>query len=127
MTDELLKIKSFRDLFAWQVGHELVLMIYKVTQNFPAIEQFGLTSQMRRCAVSITSNIAEGFSRRTLKDKINFYTMSLGSVTELQNQLLISKDVNYLNKDVFLNIANRTVDVHKALNGAIKKLRKLDC
>jgi len=66
------KIKSFTDLNAWKEGHKLVLMIYKITNNFPDIEKFGLVSQMRRCVVSITSNIAEGFSRKAPKKKLNF-------------------------------------------------------
>ncbi|MDO9509740.1 MAG: four helix bundle protein [Candidatus Magasanikbacteria bacterium] len=69
---EVKTIKSFTELNAWKEGHKLVLLIYKETENFPDKEVFGLTSQMRRCAVSITSNVAEGFSRITLKDKNNF-------------------------------------------------------
>src|SRR3989338_6098100 len=90
------KIAKFTDLIAWQEGHKLVLLIYQITKDFPKDELYGLISQMRRAAVSITSNLAEGFSRRSSKDKNNFYTMSLTSLIELQNQLLISKDVSYL-------------------------------
>ena len=75
---------------------------------------------MRRCVVSITSNVAEGFSRRTTKDKIQFYTMAQGSLTELQNQLLIARDLNYLDKEIFLKIAELTVRVSKLINGLIK-------
>ncbi len=85
------KIKSFTDLIAWQKGHQLVISIYEITNNFPQKEIFALTSQMCRCAISITSNIAEGFSRKGTKEKIQFYHMSLGLLTELQNQLLNSK------------------------------------
>jgi four helix bundle protein len=81
---------------------------------------FGLTSQIRRCAVSITSNIAEGFSRPSYKEKAHFYFISLGSVTELQNQLLISKDIKYINEDKFTVIAEKTIKVHKIINGLIK-------
>ena len=81
---------------------------------------FGLNSQIRRCAVSITSNIAEGFSRQSYKEKIQFYFVSLGSVTELQNQILIAKDVNYINKEQFQYIAEQSVKVHKIINGLIK-------
>ena len=114
------KIESFTDLNAWKEGHKLVLEIYRVTKNFPREEMFGLTNQMRRCAVSITSNVAEGFSRNTSKDKAQFYSISLGSVTELQNQLLVARDVGYLEKEEFSKIASQTVIVHKLINGLIK-------
>jgi len=95
------KIKSFTDLLAWKTGHKLVIDTYKYTENFPSKEIFGLTNQIRRCVVSITSNIAEGFSRGSTKDKANFYNIALGSLAELQNQILIAKDVNYLIKEEF--------------------------
>lgn len=115
------KIKNFTDLVAWQEGHRLVLIIYKETNNFPNKEVFGLTIQMRRCVISITSNIAEGFSRQAYKEKAYFYSMSLGSVTELQNQLLIARDVGYITKEKFEEINRQTVQVHKLINGLIKK------
>ena len=117
------KIKSFTDLDAWKQGHNLVLMIYKETKSFPKDELFGLISQLRRCAVSITSNIAEGFSRQTLKDKSHFYSMALGSVTELQNQILIAKDVNYIDQKKFQEIAEQSIVVNKIINGLIKKTK----
>ena len=83
--DNYQKIKTFRDLISWQEGHNLVLMIYEVTKTFPREEAFGLTTQLRRAAVSCTSNIAEGFSRLTANDKAHFYTMALGSLTEIQS------------------------------------------
>jgi len=116
------KIQSFTDLVAWRKGHELVLTIYKVTEKFPQKEIFGLVSQVRRSAVSITSNIAEGFSRNTNKDKYQFYSMAQGSLTELQDQLLISRDVDYLKNDIFQNIAQQTVIVNKLING-LKRIK----
>src|SRR3989344_3686390 len=104
MNHESGKIKSFTDLNAWKEGHQLVLMIYKKTKLFPKEELFGLVSQMRRCVVSITSNLAEGFSRQSYKEKLQFYSMALGSVTELQNQLLVSRDVGYLSQQTFQEI-----------------------
>lgn len=115
------KIKSFTDLHAWQEGHKLVIMIYETTKNFPKVETFGLISQMRRCVISITSNIAEGFSRSTIKDKVQFYCISHGSLTELQNQLLAARDIGYLDKAEFNKIANQTVAVHKLITG-LKKI-----
>ncbi|MEX0881324.1 MAG: four helix bundle protein [Candidatus Saccharimonadales bacterium] len=113
-------IKDFTDLTTWQKGHELVLTIYKLTIAFPDTERFGLMSQMRRSAVSITSNIAEGFSRRSFIDKKHFYVMAHGSLTELQNQLLIARDVEYISENDFKQTADLAVIVHKMLNGLIK-------
>lgn len=116
------KIHSFTDLIAWKEGHELVLMIYKSTINFPQSEIFGLTNQMRRCAVSITSNIAEGFSRATNKDKVQFYSIALGSLTELQSQLYISRDVKYISLEDFSSIIAQATLVSKLING-LKRIK----
>ncbi|OIP58659.1 MAG: four helix bundle protein [Candidatus Moranbacteria bacterium CG_4_10_14_3_um_filter_44_15] len=118
------KIQSFTDLVTWQEGHKLVLDIYKSTKSFPKEEMFGLTNQIRRAVVSITSNIAEGFNRKSIKDKTHFYVMAHGSVAEVQNQLLIARDVQYLEKSEFSQIANQTVLVHKLLTGLIKSLSR---
>jgi four helix bundle protein len=119
------KIKSFTDLNAWKEAHLLVLGIYKLTQKFPKEEQFGLMNQIRRASVSITSNIAEGFSRNSYREKAQFYSMALGSLTEAQNQLLIAKDLSYITKDEFLSLADKTVIVSKLLNGLIKKSKTI--
>lgn len=119
-------IRSFTDLNAWIEGHKLVLMIYNVSKLFPKEEMFGLVSQMRRCAVSITSNIAEGFSRRSYKEKVQFYSVAQGSVTELQNQLLVARDVGLIGKDKFQEIALQSVTVHKIINGLIKSSKNHD-
>ncbi len=119
------KIQSFTDLDAWKEGHKLVLMVYETTMTFPREETFGLTSQKRRCVVSITSNIAEGFSRQSYKEKVRFYSMAQGSVTELQNQLLIARDVGYVPTDKFQTIAEQSVKVHKIISGLIKKTKTL--
>ena len=116
------KIKSFTDLNAYKEAHKLVLIIYKVTNKFPKEERYGLINQMRRATVSITSNIAEGFSRNTIKDKCQFYTLAQGSLTELQSQLLISRDLSYLTKEDFNQIANQTVIVNKLING-LKRIK----
>lgn len=120
MSENKDKIKSFTDLNAWKHGHKLVLEIYLITKKFPREEVFGLTSQIRRCSVSITSNIAEGFSRKSYKEKLNFYSIALGSTTELQNQILIAKDVGYITKEKFDKIAELSITVHKIINGLIK-------
>ena len=118
--EEKTKIKSFTDLKAWQEGHKLVLIIYDMTTKFPKEEQFGLTNQIRRAVVSITSNIAEGFSRQSLKEKSQFYSIALGSLTEVQNQLLISRDVKFIQGSDFNVVADQTVVVSRILNGLIK-------
>ena len=120
---EYRKINTFRDLEAWKEGHKLVLMIYGATRSFPKEEMFGLTSQMRRAAVSITSNISEGFTRQSYKEKVQFYSMSGGSITEIQNQLDISKDVGYLPLKSYNEIGDQSVKVHKILNGLITASR----
>lgn len=118
-------IKNFTDLDAWKEGHKLVLIIYKITKNFPKEELFGIISQMRRCAVSITSNIAEGFSRQSYREKLQFYSIALGSITELQNQLLVSRDVEYITNDQFDNIVEQSVKTHKITNGLIKGCKSI--
>jgi len=117
------KITSFTNLNAWKEGHELVLEVYSLTKNFPKEEMFDLVSQMRRAAVSITSNIAEGFSRQGQKEKIQFYSIAHGSTTELQNQLLVARDVGYISNEQFTNAANKSVTAHKLLTGLIKSIK----
>ena len=117
------KIQSFTDLHAWKESHKLVILIYKITKSFPKEEMYSLSDQMKRCSVSISSNIAEGFARQSKKEKVQFYFMSRGSLTELQNQILIAKDVGYCNKEDFTTIAQQTVVVHKLLNGLIKSAK----
>jgi len=93
------KIKSFTDLKSWQEAHKLVLDIYKITKIFPKGEIYGLTNQIRRSAVSITSNIAEGFGRQRMKEKVQLYYTAQGSLTELKSQLLVVRDIKYLDRD----------------------------
>jgi four helix bundle protein len=114
------KIKNFTDLDAWKEGHKLVLMIYKITKEFPKNEVFGLVSQMQRAAVSVTSNIAEGFGRFSYKEKAQFYSTSAALDIELENQLIISKDIGYINNGTFDEIYSQAIIVHKITNGLIK-------
>ncbi len=114
------KIFSFTDLIVWQKAHLLVLSIYKLTKLFPTDEIYVLIPQLRRCAISITSNIAEGFSRKGKKEKIQFYSMSLGSLTELQNQLIIAKDLGYITNETYGEQSAIILEIHKMLNGLIK-------
>lgn len=119
------KIQSFTNLIVWQKGHHLVLEIYQSTSLFPKNETYSLVDQMRRSVVSVTSNIAEGFSRQSNKEKVQFYYMALGSLTELQNQLLVAKDVKYILSDHFQKLANMTIEITKLLNGLIKSIKKI--
>lgn len=114
------KIKNFSDLFAWQESHKLALVVYDSTKLFPNDEKFGLVSQMRRCAVSIPSNIAEGFGRNTAKDKAQFFTISRGSLLELQSQILIAKDLGYLDPEEAQKLYEQSVKASKLISGLIK-------
>jgi four helix bundle protein len=119
------KITTFTDLIAWAEAHKLVIAIYKITKLFPKDEMFGLTDQMRRAAVSITSNIAEGFGRYSFKEKTRFYYISKGSITELKNQLLIARDVDIITKKQFEEIEIQMNNAHKLLHGLISKTKEL--
>lgn len=114
------RITSFTSLNAWREGHKLVLLIYEAVKLFPREELFALINQMCRSSVSITSNIAEGFSRQSYKEKVQFYSQAQGSLTELQNQLLVARDVGYLDYAKFSSIARQSVVAHKLLSGLIK-------
>lgn len=114
------KIHSFTDLASWRESHKFVLMIYQIKKQFPEEEKFALSVQLSRAAVSITSNIAEGFSRKSSKEKRQFYTTALASLTEVQNQLLIAKDVEYISKENFNTLAQQSVYVSRLINGLIK-------
>lgn len=111
------KLTHFEQLEVWQEAHELVLTVYRVTKQFPTEERYGLVSQMRRAAVSIPANIAEGFKRRGLQDKIRFYNTAEGSLEELKYFLILAKDLAYLqsNKDLVF----RAETVGRLLNGLI--------
>lgn len=123
--DQKPEINSFKDLNTWKEGHRLVIMVYEITKIFPKEELFGITNQLRRAAVSITSNIAEGFSRQSYKDKVHFYSTSLGSLTEVQNQLMISRDINYLDTASYNTLEAQSIVVSKLLNGLIKKSKTI--
>ncbi len=120
------KIIQFSDLHAWQESHKLVLLVYEVTKSFPAEEKFSLTSQIRRAAVSITSNIAEGFGRQGVNDKLHFYVMSRGSLLELQNQLIIAADIKILGENEHKQLELQLVKAHKILNGLLRSIRQDD-
>jgi four helix bundle protein len=113
---------SFEDLEVWKKSHQLVLNICKLTRDFPAEEKFGLVSQLRRAAISIPANIAEGFKKRSSKDKSNFYNIAEGSLEEVKYYLILSKDLNYSNE--VKDSLNSTAEIGRKLNGLISSLAK---
>jgi len=115
-------IKNFYDLDAWKEGHLLTLNIYKITKNFPADELYGIVSQIRRAASSITANIAEGFARYHYKDKVKFYYNSRGSVAEVQNFLILARDLNYVNVKTCEELEVLADNVAKLINGLIRSI-----
>ena len=114
-------VNNFKDLIAWQKSHLLVLEIYTATSTFPKSEQFGLTNQLRRAAVSIVSNIAEGFGRRTVADRTHFYDMARASLHEVQAQLMVARDVGFMQDKVHEKSDTFSIECHKILTGLINK------
>lgn len=117
------KVKQFTDLFVWQKAHRLVINIYIITKKFPREELYSLVDQIKRAAVAITSNIAEGFGRQSYREKLQFYYIALSSLTEIQNQLIIAKDVGYILQKEFDHIFEETVEVYKIFNIFILKTK----
>ncbi len=120
---ELPRVNNYRDLLVWKQGIELVKLIYKITREFPKEELYGLTSQIRRCAVSIPSNIAEGHARDSLKEYIQFLSIAAGSLAELQTQLVIAKELGmgqakYI--EVAEQLAEKTLKMLRSLQRALK-------
>lgn len=109
-------------LIVWQRAHELVLEVYRVSAIFPREEQYGLTSQMRRAAVSIPSNIVEGKARGSNKDYKRFLLIARGSMEELKYQILLSKDLKYITEEEYDDLVKAGNEVGKLLSGLIKSL-----
>jgi len=118
------KIESFRDIEAHQIGCKLKNNIYKLTQKLPKEEKFNLINQMKRCAVSITSCIAEGYGRYHYLERIRFCYISRGSAFELQDHLSSCLDFNYINKEEYELNYKLSLSFIKSLNGYIRFLRK---
>jgi four helix bundle protein len=111
--------QEYTTLNVWQESKQLVVDVYFITTKFPATEIYGLTSQIRRCAVSIPSNIAEGCGRNHVKDSMQFFYISRGSLYELETQLYISQELNYIDNEELTKILNQLVVCKKLLNGFI--------
>lgn len=118
------KISSFKELTVWQKSYELTLLVYKTTETFPKKEDFSLTSQMRRCSLSIPSNISEGYRRNHRKEFVQFLYIAYGSASELETQLLLAHDIGYLKKDEYVKINNLLTETLKMLNVMISKLKQ---
>jgi len=119
------KIHTFTDLLVWQQGHQLVILIYKITKLFPKEELYSLSDQMKRAASSVTSNVAKGFGRQGYKEKIQFYYIAQGSLIELKNQILIAKDVGYLEKKSYESLVEKANTTHQLLQGLITKTKSI--
>ena len=115
-------LKSYKELVVWQKSITLVKEIYKITSTLPENEKFGLISQMRRASVSIPSNIAEGWGRLSRKNYIQFLRISRGSLFELETQILITKELNYISDSEI--IENLIIEISKMLNSLIRKLEE---
>ena len=114
------KIQSFTDLNSWKESHKFVLLVYRKTASFPKEEIFGITNQIRRAVVSIVSNIAEGFGRQSYKEKVQFYSIAQGSNLEIQIQMLVARDLRFLEENDFQEIADQSIVVGKLLSGLIR-------
>lgn len=122
------KTNNFEDLDVWKNAHQFVLTVYKLTNQFPKEELFGLTSQFRRAAISIPANIAEGYKKRGIKDKLRFYNISEGSGEECRYYLILSKDLGYISLGDFEKYNSLLTSVSKQLSAysnAIERNRNL--
>lgn len=116
------KIKSYKELLIWQKGIVLVKEVYKLTKKFPRTEKFGLINQIQRAAISIPSNIAEGQARQHSKEFRQFLFTALGSLAELDTQLNIALELNYINQDELTSIDEKVTEVRRMIRGLLSKL-----
>ena len=116
-------MKDFRKLMVWEKSHFLALEIYMITAAFPKSEMYNLTSQIRRSATSIPSNIAEGCGRETDAELARFFNISMGSASELEYQLLIARDLHYLSEDEYQAHWSKVTEVKRMLTAFIQKLK----
>jgi four helix bundle protein len=116
------KIDSFKDLMVWQKSLLLLKSVYRATKNFPREEMWGLTSQIKRSAISIGSNIAEGSSKRSTREFIRFLNISYGSLSELEAQLIMAYELEFLPHDDLSALTERYNEIGKMLNGLIRSL-----
>ena len=115
-------LKNYKELDVWKKSYKLCLNLYKVTKDFPKDEMYGLTSQIRRSAVSIPSNIAEGYGRKTTLDYVRFLYVAYGSICELETQTILSGDLGYVGKEIFKELKEEIGNVERMLKAMIKSL-----
>ena len=115
-------MKTYRGLQVWQKSMTLVTEVYKISKGFPKDEAYGLTSQIRRCAISIPSNMAEGYGRNSTNEYIHFLRIARGSLYELQTQMEISMNLCYLNRDEFDKLYEVSREIERMLSSLIRKL-----
>ncbi len=116
---------NYKDQFIWQKAKNLAVIIYRLTNHYPKKELYGLVSQINRCAVSIPSNIAEGYGRKSTKEYIQFLQIALGSSRELETQLIISKEIKIINNIKWIDLAiDKVNEVQALLVSTINKLDK---
>jgi len=117
-------MRDFRNLQVWEKAHSLTLNVYKATSSLPKDELYGLTSQIRRSSASIPTNIAEGCGRSGNAELARFMSIGMGSASELEYQLLLAHDLNYLDQDTYTNLHEKVTEVKRMLTGFIKTLKK---
>jgi four helix bundle protein len=118
------KIKDFYQLKAWEKSHQLTILIYKITKDFPKEEKYGLTDQLRRAASSSGANIAEGFGRYHFADKAKFYYQARGSLKEVQNFIFLAKDLDHLDGEKAEKICQEIKSCEMLINGLIRSVNK---
>ena len=117
------EVKTFKDLIVWQRAYQLTLAIYKSTSDYPKHEQYGLSSQLRRAAVSVISNIAEGYARKGRTEYLQFLSLAYSSLSELEAQIMLSKDLQYINESKFKELVGLKDEVGGMLFSILRKLK----
>lgn len=117
-------MKHFTELEAWKVNHQVVLAIYQLTKNFPKEEKFGMIDQLRRAASSVTANIAEGFGRYHYPDKVRFFIQARGSHSEIENFIILARDLHYITDIEFARIEELLIRGGQVINGLIRSTTK---
>ena len=116
-------VRNYRELIVWQKAMDLVELVYQATRQFPKEELYGLTSQIRRSAVSIPSNIAEGQARKSTAEFLNFLSIANGSRAEMETQILLAQRLSYATSDTAQQILNLSAEVNRLLNGLMNRLK----